>query len=81
MITTTITHEGKDYYVRVVDAEIVVSESGSWYNIPLSDKPKLKEMAANAVGQGGVDMAVNAGQRRLRKQVVRHWMDKWQNKS
>jgi hypothetical protein len=82
MITKTITHEGKDYDVRVVDGELVVSESGSWYNIPLTDKPKLKEMAANAVGGGGVDMAVNAGKRRMRKQVIRRWMDKWQeNKS
>lgn len=80
MIVKTITHEGKDYDVRVIDGELVVSEAGTYYNIPLTDKPKLAEMAANAVGQGQVDMAPNAGPRLTRAKVLRRWMDQWKNK-
>lgn len=75
------THDGKDYFATEINGELVVLESGSWYNIPLTDKPKLKEMAANAVGGGGVDMAVNAGKRRMRDKVVRRWMSKWNQKN
>lgn len=75
------TYNDKDYTATLIDDELCVFESGSYNKIPLSDKPRLAEMAANAVGGGGVDMAVNAGQRRMRNKVVRRWMTDWKTKN
>jgi hypothetical protein len=71
----------KDYSAALIDDELYVFETGTYNQIPLSDKPKLAEMAANAVGGGGVDMAVNAGERRMRDKVVRRWIDDWSAKN
>jgi len=73
--------KGVDYQAQMIEDELVVIEQGTYNKINLEDRPKLAEMAANAVGGGGVDMAPNARKALMRKQVVRRWMDQWNQKN